>query len=218
VRALDAFEGPPAPPNGPTGNRHHIAHIQGRAPERHPRASGSSVLPRNMQALWAVDDAQMRAFERALPRRGSATSGKVPVRGAAGGTARRSRRAATGRFSTPDPLSGGARRGQPDRPRCAARNAALPAATRRSRSATRLAAYNGRLGAGVRGRNAWTGSLEVGRRGRSGGAGPRCVRRAAGRDRRGARAVLTVAAGRNRLRKPDPFRNAEGPSKTGFDR
>jgi predicted amidohydrolase YtcJ len=58
--ALDAFQAARAA-NGPTGNRHHIAHIQVIHPRDIPRFRELGVTA-NMQALWAVDDAQMRAL------------------------------------------------------------------------------------------------------------------------------------------------------------
>ncbi|HEV2345409.1 MAG TPA: amidohydrolase [Actinocrinis sp.] len=58
--ALDAFEAARAA-NGPTGNRHHIAHIQVVDPQDIPRFRELDVTA-NMQALWAAEDEQMRAL------------------------------------------------------------------------------------------------------------------------------------------------------------
>lgn len=58
--ALDAFEAARAT-NGPTGNRHHIAHIQVVDPRDIPRFRELDVTA-NMQALWAAEDEQMRAL------------------------------------------------------------------------------------------------------------------------------------------------------------
>lgn len=58
--ALDAFEAARAA-NGPTGNRHHIAHIQVVDLRDIPRFRELDVTA-NMQALWAAEDEQMRAL------------------------------------------------------------------------------------------------------------------------------------------------------------
>jgi predicted amidohydrolase YtcJ len=58
--ALDAFEAARAA-NGPTGERHHIAHLQVVHPKDVPRFRELGVTA-NMQMLWAADDAQMRAL------------------------------------------------------------------------------------------------------------------------------------------------------------
>ena len=62
--ALDAFEAARAA-NGPTGNRHHIAHIQVVHPKDIPRFRELDVTA-NMQALWAAADAQMRALNEPI--------------------------------------------------------------------------------------------------------------------------------------------------------
>ena len=62
--ALDAFEAARAA-NGPTGNRHHIAHIQVVHPQDIPRFRELDVTA-NMQALWAAEDAQMRALNEPI--------------------------------------------------------------------------------------------------------------------------------------------------------
>jgi predicted amidohydrolase YtcJ len=56
--ALDAFEAARAA-NGPTDNRHHIAHIQVIHPADIPRFAALDVTA-NMQPYWACSDAQMR--------------------------------------------------------------------------------------------------------------------------------------------------------------
>ncbi len=56
--ALDAFEAARSA-NGPSANRHHIAHIQVVHPDDVPRFRELGVTA-NMQALWAADDQQMR--------------------------------------------------------------------------------------------------------------------------------------------------------------
>jgi predicted amidohydrolase YtcJ len=58
--ALDAFQAARAA-NGPSGLRHHLAHIQVVHPRDIPRFRELGVTA-NMQALWAADDAQMRAL------------------------------------------------------------------------------------------------------------------------------------------------------------
>lgn len=58
--ALDAFE-QARTANGVTGNRHHIAHIQVVHPQDIPRFRQLDVTA-NIQALWAAEDAQMRAL------------------------------------------------------------------------------------------------------------------------------------------------------------
>ena len=58
--ALDAFEQARAV-NGVTDNRHHIAHIQVIHPRDIPRFRQLGVTA-NIQALWAAEDAQMRAL------------------------------------------------------------------------------------------------------------------------------------------------------------
>ena len=58
--ALDAFEQARII-NGETGNRHHIAHVQVIHPQDVPRFRQLGVTA-NMQALWAAEDAQMRAL------------------------------------------------------------------------------------------------------------------------------------------------------------
>jgi predicted amidohydrolase YtcJ len=58
--ALDAFEAARAS-NGATDNRHHIAHVQVIHPRDIPRFRQLGVTA-NIQALWAAEDAQMRAL------------------------------------------------------------------------------------------------------------------------------------------------------------
>ncbi len=58
--ALDAFEAARAA-NGPSVNRHHIAHLQVVHPRDIARFRELEVTA-NMQALWAVEDEQMRAL------------------------------------------------------------------------------------------------------------------------------------------------------------
>jgi predicted amidohydrolase YtcJ len=55
--ALDSFEAARAA-NGPTGNRHHIAHIQLIHPDDLPRFAALGVAA-NMQPLWAMHEPQM---------------------------------------------------------------------------------------------------------------------------------------------------------------
>jgi hypothetical protein len=62
--ALDAFEAARAA-NGPSGNRHHIAHIQVVHPQDIPRFRELDVTA-NMQALWAAEDDQMRALNEPI--------------------------------------------------------------------------------------------------------------------------------------------------------
>jgi len=58
--ALDAFEAARAS-SGATDNRHHIAHVQVIHPRDIPRFRQLGVTA-NIQALWAAEDAQMRAL------------------------------------------------------------------------------------------------------------------------------------------------------------
>ncbi len=62
--ALDAFA-VARTVNGPTGNRHHIAHIQVVDPLDIPRFRELDVTA-NMQALWAAEDEQMRTLNEPI--------------------------------------------------------------------------------------------------------------------------------------------------------
>jgi len=176
--------------NGPTGNRHHIAHLQVVHPQDIPRFRELGVTA-NMQALWAADDTQMRALNE--PVLGAERYGwQYPFE-----TLRRDGAAlAAGSdwpVSTPDPLQAvhvavnrtvpGAPTGTP--PFLPDQALAL---------GDTLAAYT--IGsARVCGADGWTGTLQVGKRAdiavldRDVFAAPRSEIAA-------ARTVLTIAAGR----------------------
>jgi predicted amidohydrolase YtcJ len=100
--ALDAFEAARAA-NGPSANRHHIAHLQVVHPDDHPRFAALDVAA-NMQPLWAHLDDQMADFT--LPYLEDEAAGRQYPFGALAAAGARLAGGSDWPVSTPDPLQG----------------------------------------------------------------------------------------------------------------
>jgi predicted amidohydrolase YtcJ len=187
--ALDAFEAAKGA-HGLSGNRHHIAHIQVVHPQDIPRFRKLGVTA-NMQALWAADDAQMRALNEPVlgPERYARQYPFEALRRSGAGLAAGS----DWPVSSPDPLQAvhvAVNRTAPDAPPDTP--PFLPHQALALGDA--LAAYTAGS-AWVCTADAWTGTLEVGKRADI-AVLDRDVFAAPPREICTARTVLTVAAGR----------------------
>jgi len=99
--SLDAFEAARRA-NGPSRNRHHVAHLQVVAPEDRPRFAALDVSA-NIQALWAVDDATMAGLT--LPFLDPEVAGWQYPFGSLASAGARLAAGSDWPVSTPDPLA-----------------------------------------------------------------------------------------------------------------